>query len=393
MKDEQFGVLEWDDLACARVTSVSIDYFRDLGATVLANEVERGHEAADPMDPLTLARQGKFLLTIPAPTRSNRPTAAQRLAWQKVLDRGDQLWDEMMGKILVAYRAQRPARARWWKAIYGDAGLDQALPDIDTADLTSHRKLVFPCNIRVQPAAGDGATPDVGIQFACTWCHDGFGVLIRDGQIAAVGPGSIVFPESAPQFPTKLDHPVLGALRRRDHKEPWLGKFRCDPFTQFDTVASVRAAFRTGAARDSYPRSELGWDFANGMFHFLIHAPAGRPPTAQQAKAFAAFKANEKANAATIIEAIFEFYNRCFQDRRREYRGDYLDDAIPELKDARGLQSLIALTEVNVFPTDRTAPVAIGMAFASTWADNGVFALRVRDGKVEEIGNRRVARP
>src|SRR5688572_8464138 len=95
----------------------------------------------EPEEEETLFRDGKFKLVY-AGKESKPPSRKQRDAWNQIAARGDAAWGELMSLMIAQYQRQHPIRVRWWRAIYGDLFIDQALPEVQ--DAAAMKKLVRP---------------------------------------------------------------------------------------------------------------------------------------------------------------------------------------------------------------------------------------------------------
>lgn len=385
MKDPVFGDMRWEDHG-TWATSVSIDYLRDLGPDVLGDS-EPNPE--DPLDGAALLKQGKWLLTIDMGNKRARPAESQRAAWKQFLAAGDALWDDILDRILDEYRRQRPARVRWWKSVYGDEKLKQILPDLKTRD--QMKRHVFPFQLQIQLPEKGKNLPDIGLLFVALWVEDTFGVRLHDGAVKEMGYNAIALPNIASRFEKRIDMPVFGSLKRSSDMPDWLGVFQCQSFADFMMLATERAAVRAGVFPGGPLRCNLDWFLATGRFVLFVHSKTGKPPTDRQAQALSDFSRDEKKNAAAIVSSIFSYYQESYEKHRSEYRGNYLDIAIPKLKNADGLRELTELTEINVLPEDGNG-VPIGFGFGSTWTGGRGLGVRWRNGEVEEVGPRKVAR-
>src|SRR5688500_10199428 len=142
----------------------------------------------------------------------------------------------MLARVLAVYREQRPVRRKWWEAMYGadDPILAQSLPDVKSA--AALRKLIRPMEFRVHPAPNAKTPPAIGIHFDCTWDRAEFGVLLRDGEVVAMGgEDAALQPPAAPEGKT-IDHPDFGRLRSTGRGE-WAGVFRFEPLRDFYNIA------------------------------------------------------------------------------------------------------------------------------------------------------------
>ena len=461
-------------------TSVAIDYFRGCGANLDEMEAEwtarKKHAAASaaaqpdqfaqalpwptrivyrvgrwlfrrwwdspnaPEEEETLFREGKFKLVY-AGKESKRPTAKQRDAWTRITARGDAAWDELMALMVAEYQRQRAVRTRWWRAIYGDCQIDQALPEVH--DAAGMKKLVRPIQFHVKRAKKDAPHADVAVWFMATWNTDGVVALMRDGRAVDVGPIDLLVPMKKRPEPT-LHLAVFGPLRRIPDDDPyevidkmdltkpqatpiqrgpypWEGTMRCEPLRDYFLAADDRASFKFDPAHAESPQSAMPWDFVQGNFDLRVYAPPGQEPSDAQAQAFAMFKADEVRHAAAIIAAIFEHYTTNFERHRSLWRDaninspidslaaravqgvmggggqrnpGFIEEIIPKLDSADGLHDLMWLKHVHVHPAGagESGGVTIAFQFVCTWIADG-FTVHWRDGRVEKIGRWKTAEP
>jgi hypothetical protein len=157
-------------------------------------------------------------------------------------------------------------------------------------------------------------------------------------------------------------------------------------------VADRRAEFARDRDRADRPASVLAWEFAEGEFDLRVYAGRGEEPSDAQAKAFTAFRANDHACAAELIQTIFEQYLDARDVRRQNWQDPYRDDVLPELADPTGLRDLIQLRHIHVHPVDNTGHVTIALQFVAVYDYAGITALW-RDGRFERWGQWGDARP
>jgi uncharacterized protein DUF6985 len=455
--DEQFGELTWDDLGEVWATPVAIPFFLDfgrnltpgpedepeeapgrspggtpdrpemtlgqvrarealdaqmailppdqreiLGAMLAATEagVARSDfqppmesEADDPLDPEALFRQGRFLLQIDTGSPRKHPSPAQRRAWQRVMERGEALWDELMVRLLEEYQLQQPIRAWWWRTVYGDYHLRRALPE--ASDVGALKDLIRPSSVRIERSASKAETAEISIDVACTWNRDDLEVRIRDGEVAGITSGVPLFAweQSARK---KLRHPVFGPLARRDENAPWSGTVVFEPFRQYlALIAEQRASFRHDRASHGLPKSVMPWDFVHGRFELRAHARPGERPTEGQAKALASFKQHEAGNAAAIVQSIYEHYQKVYEVARREYLDRYAEENVPRPTSIEILHDRLQLYAVHVFPEDGEGRVKLGFLFVCLWnpGPNPDLGVRWCDGRVKALGSKEVGQP
>ena len=381
MKDPTFGSLDWSGGYWEG--SVTLPFFRDFGRD-MSRASQDPTEDPDPydddgepeVDDDPKRKQGIVdLLVTPAGGKRLTPTDAQRLAWKHVQSRGDDAWKELMQKLLETYRRQRPARARWWKAVYGTHALNQVLPDLQSADALA--RMIAPVNVLVQPhAVPPAATPDVLVQFAGNWLPGGFGAVFRDGRVADFV--TFAAPDRA-ENPVRFEHAAFGRLGWNDHYAAWHAMMRWEGLDTFANVAPMRARFEKNRASFKNPTLPLEWDFIEGRFSTLVHAAGVEPPTARQAAACESFRATADQNAAAVAEAVF-----------KQYRAVGVG---PRIAAADAMRENLELASVHVYPDDPKdkQPPAIGFVFYGP-ADTS-FGVRFRDGRVESVGESDHAEP
>ena len=483
--DEKLGTLEWGGDAWE--TPVAVPYFHGAGenldaiaATWRARQKEAAKRAPKEPDPFrqslpwamrplysvgrwlfrrwwnaddgdtdedeALFRQGKFKLAFAAKEADDAaaakpPSEKQRRAWNDLAARGDAAWEELLSLMVAEYQRQRPTRVRWWRAIYGDFLLDDALPD--ARDAAGMKELVRPIEFRVKRVKKDAAAADVVVHFMCTWNTDGVVGLLRDGRAVEVGPIDLIVPMKKRPEPA-LDHPVFGPLRRIPDSDPWEvidkmnptkpqaaaaaatargpypweGTMRCEPLRAYFLAADDRAKFVFDPVHADAPQSAMPWDFAQGNFDLRVYAPRGEQPSDAQAAAFAAFKGDEAGHAAAIVAAVFDDYVVNWEKHRRlwndeninsplaalalipgsgsaaaERKPGFIDEIIPRLDGPDGLHDRMWLKHVHVHPAeDGGGAVTIAFQFVCTWIGDG-FTVHWSDGKVEKIGRWKTAEP
>src|SRR4051812_35261216 len=117
MKDKQFGQLKWTDSEVWE-TSVTLGDFRTFGELTYAGD--ENEDGGNSLAPDTLYRDGRFLLIIDTAGQRKAPAQPQRHAWESFLANAGRIAEDMLASFLTNYQLQRPARVKWWKAIYGD---------------------------------------------------------------------------------------------------------------------------------------------------------------------------------------------------------------------------------------------------------------------------------
>jgi hypothetical protein len=438
--DATFGQLTWDLLDGGWTGAVAVDYFRDFGADLpeiesqdaeedaevdelmkdipgLADmmklftsfaaeqidelpEVERAaarkmmqgmqqmtqevadmDEEGDRFDPDKLFAEGKFKITILAPKKQQPPTPQQREAWQNLIDRGDEIFDRVMQRALDEYRNQRPTRLHWWEVTYGDSPA-AALPDAKTTKAL--KKVIRPIEFRLH------RTGEVGIHFDTTYARaEGFGVLLRDGEIVHIGDKDMAL--DAPKPPGKtIDHPVFGRLEHAHPYPWWEGSMRFEPLRAFRNVVEDRHSF------DTFPewgqvRNAPSWDFLNGDFSLSVTDEKQTGPTDAQVAAYQAFMAEPERTTKVLLEGILKGYRKLIASWREDLDDDEeTDRTMPRLKSPDGLRELITFQGITVYPEEKSRgkvkPVAIGLSFDCSWDEEHGLGVRWRDGKVEAVG-------
>lgn len=387
MKDPVFGEIDWHGGYWRG--DVTLPYFRGYGQDT--NRVYQ--DPSQPADPFGFdeddedeldredaanLKKGKFeLLIATAGGERLKPTDAQRQAWAIIRGRRDAVWDELMARLLEAYRRQRPERVRRWRAVYGDYGLDRMIPDLKT--VRGLKKLVRPMEVVVQPCSVPPAqTPDVLVQFVGVWLNSGFAAVVRDGRVAEFVSYSAPDRE---KDPVRFTHPAMGRLRWNDHYGAWIGDLKWDGLESFAKVAPLRAAFEADRARFKNPGTpeDWFWETLDGRFTTVIHVNDAELPTARQAEAYAAFCADGARHAGAIANAVV-----------KECRRSGLS---PAPKNGDEVREHLDVASVNIFPDDPKDPAgpAIGVDFYGP--EDTRFGVCVRNGKVEAVGDESVAEP
>jgi hypothetical protein len=375
-KDELFGEIKWaEDGIDAWSTPAALPYFRGAGGRIHLTDDDR--EALPP--------EGQVLLRIETGEKRRPPPEPQRDAWKRILERGDALWDEAMDALIAEYQRQRPNRVRYWKVVNDERLLPRSLPE--TVDRETMRQMVLPTTCTVQDPDEAHGTVDVYLTAVATWWSESLNVYVRDGRVTEVTALGSFMNRKLPWIETE----AFGKLRRRPggKRQPWWGEVMLERFRSFAAVAVDRSTWDESYTRSDEATSDLPWKVARGCANLGVYAAPNQPPTAGQAAAFEAFMKGQDAYALHTIQAIFEYYTREAPALRRKHG----KAAVPVLKDPAGLEDLIELTEVSVFPEERPAPVAIGLAFHGTWTGPAGLGARWRDGKLEQLGEANIAIP
>jgi hypothetical protein len=365
--DEVFGDLTWNNLVgwgCWE-GSTAINYFRDFGTT------------------LASIRDKQIQISFPAHgNKAKRPNSGQRLAWKKVLERGDAIWDELMAKLLVQYRADRPIHLRWWLALYGDKDLDRRMPEV--ADVSGLAKLIRADVLSIHENSTDDEIASLAVLFTCTWCSP-CAVRIKNAQIDRIDEQL-----NSPEAGSVLHHPSLGEIHQMGGM--FRGAVRCEPFREFTALAKARAAYRDAPSDFDPPRSKLSWGFVRGEFPLMVYVKQQALPSEHQCKAVGEFQRDAATACHKIIPRIFDYYQARRAEFRRMLENLHGDELAPAIENVEGLRELIKLQHVNVFPEDADGNVDLGVVFYCVWNRNGV-GVRWRNGTVVEIGERVVGQP
>jgi hypothetical protein len=373
-KDETFGNIEWDgDLW---TSTLSVPYLRGCGERVKLTEDDR-----DELPP-----GGGIQLRIETGEVRRRPAEPQRAAWQTLVQRGDAMWDDVLDALIAEYQLQRPNRVRYWKTLNGERLLSRSMPA--AVDRALMKQMIVPLWCTVQEPDPEHGTVDVYLTMLSTWFSEPLNVYVRDGRVTEVTAMGFFMNRKMPWIETA----TFGKLRRRPkNRAPWFGEIRLEPFRPFAAVAVDRWAWDESYTRSDEATSDLPWNPARGCALLGVQAKPSQPPTAGQAAVFEEFMKRQDANAAAIVEAVFNYYGQTAPARRKAYRGPNRDAAFPVLKDARGLQDLIELPEMSVFPDESSGPIAIGFLFRGTWTGSAGIGVRWREGKIEQVGEKEVA--
>ena len=439
--DATFGQLTWDLLDGGWTGAVAVDYFRDFGADLpevetgddeddaevdelmkdmpgpadfmkmfttlaaqslnempekeraaaqqmmqglgrMSQEVADIEEEGDRFDPDKLFAEGKFKITILAAKKKQPPTARQREEWQTLINGGDQIFDAVMKRALDEYRKQRPTRLHWWEVTYGDSPA-AALPDAKTTKAL--KKIVRPIEFRIHKAG------EIGIHFDTAYARaEGFGVLLRDGEIVDIGEKEIALDAPETLGKKTIDHPVFGRLTHADPYPWWEGSMRFEPLRAFRNVVEDRHSFLTFPEWGQV-RNAPSWDFLNGDFSLSVTDEEQAGPTEAQVAAYQAFMADPERTAKVLLEGILKGYRKITAGWRVDLDDDdEADRTMPKLKSPDGLRELITFQGVTVYPEEKSRgkvkPVAIGLSFDCSWDEEHGLGVRWRDGKVEAVG-------
>jgi hypothetical protein len=375
-KDKVLGNIKWSDEEWTG--TVSLPYFRGAGERVALTEDDRMGVPPAEAIPLTVQTGG----------RRREPDGAQRAAWQSIAGRGDAVWDEAMDVLVAEYQGQRPNRVRYWKVVNDPKLLARSMPE--QVDRATMRQMVLPLQCTINEPDKEHKTVDVYVTMLATWWSEALCVYARDGRVTEVSPLGFFMNRRLPW----TDMAALGTLRRRPGKRSqWVGEVRLEPFEGFAAVAVDRSTWDESYQRSDPATSDLPWDPARGWGTLFVSAPAGKPPTERQSAAYEAFVKRQDEYAAGILQAVFDHYRQTATQRRKAYRGPDPNAAVPELKDAKGLRDVTELKEIDVFPDEGSGPVTLGFVFRGSWTGTDGIGLLWRDGKVEQIGDAKIAVP
>lgn len=425
--DVIFGDIDWT--GGDWTTHVTIPQLRGYGARKQLTK-----EDVDELGP-----EGKFKLTIDTGGIRKRPTEPQRIAWMTILKRKNAIWDDVLDALVCEYRLQRATRACYWKTLRGNTSLGKSLPAI--VDREVMRQLVRPLWFGIHAPDKVTGTVDCYLSLLATWWSEGVNVYIRDGRVLEVTPLGSMHNRKLPCIVTS----VFGTLRRQStvSKKPWIGEAMLATFRPFAAIAVDRSVWDEAYTRRITPESDLPWEVARGGCSLWVYADSGKQPTAKQAATFEAFRSSQKLNGSSIIDAVFEYYQQTFRERRIGYlsRGDpsppdpvsdtknakkygkgalrqaigvffetlldtapahklsrarrraLQDHVIPKIENRNRLGTITELVDVNIFPDKGAKSGSIGFVFAGPWIGDIGLGLRWRKGEVGEIGSKQVAIP
>lgn len=371
MRDPVFGELSWNE---PWEGTTSLPSFRGYG-----RYVDGASDELVEALPLQVATR----------TGTRKPVQKeQQDAYRSLLERGNEAGSDAMDALAQEYRLQRPKRLRYWRSRYGSEGLDQRLPDIQSAaDL---KPTVFPTMVVVQPSPAEGTAAEVDLVLAMSWYAEAAFVTFRDGRVA----GLTEFPAWLSRLWERMDHPVFGPLRRQNAKATsWVGRCAYRPFQDFAAITVERAAWEETATERATPDSNLEWAMARGDSFLRVHVKPGKPPADAQAAAFAAFLQHQDSTGPAVLDALFTHYASHADALRRKYRGPHPDKAVPELTEPAGLRDITDLRQVHLWPGASEADVAIGLVFLGPWTGPEAVGIRLRAAAVEAVGDKSVAVP
>ena len=376
VQDDVLGAIKWD--GDRWLGAANLPYFFGSGERVFLTESSRA----------ALGKGDRFPLRIETGKVRRKPDELQRVAWKKILDRGDALWDEAMDALIAEYRAQRPMRVRYWNVVNSPKLLEWAMPvEVDRATM---KQMVIPnwCTLEWPDAAQ--RMVNFFLILLASWSSEPLNVYVRDGRVTEVVPMGYFMNRRLP----RIDAPVFGPLRRRPEVAvPWGGEARLDPFRSFAAVAMDRSSWDKSYSRSDEGTSDLPWNVARGRANLYVYAPPDKSPSAAQTEAYERFISGIDPAARKIIAALSEHHQKVLAERGRGFQGPRPELSILTSEDARDLKDITELKEVNVFPDEDAKPIAIGLIFRGSWTGNDGVGVRWRDGKVEQVGEAKVADP
>jgi hypothetical protein len=357
----------------------------------VSNVRELTDRADDPgFDTDKLFAEGKFLVTVAAGESKKPPADAQCQGWTAFTAAAPAVFDEVMRRALALYQRQRPARLRWWRAMYGGKSPAKTLPDAKTPAALA--KVIRPLEFRVHPGG------EVGIHFNTTWdWGDGFGVMVRGRDVVAIGPEAVALKAGPKQDKAKrIDHPVFGPLRLQEG-DGWKGVARFDAFGEFYEVAEQRRS--RGPYEDKLPPWTPPWNFIEGEFGLMVYVDGKEEPSAAQVEAFRALKADEAETVKTVCDAVMDYYREMYADSAGSGDDDDEDDddddedededgddeAELAPKSADDLREMMMLQSIDVRRPKRGKSAGVVLNFSCTWDDEHGMSVLWRDGKVEKV--------
>lgn len=380
--DETFGTIRWNTSRKCWDTTASLPFFRGAGHRLQLTDEERAEVAQVDRLPMTVQTGGK----------RRKPNDRQRVAWQTMLQRGDALWEEALDALIVEYRRQWPIRARYYRQVCADKRMrEQMLPE--RVDRERMRHMIVPISCTLEWPDPNYGTVDFSLVLIVTWFVDPLSVYVRDGRVAEVVPTGWFMNRRNP----RTENTVFGTIRRgRDEAMPWAGEVEIEPFNTWAALAVDRQHWDESYERRD-ERSSLQFRVPRGSSGLVIYGPPNQPPTARQEAAFV--EAKSAAVTDKVIRALFTHYKEIAAERRKGYKGPDPSVAIPALKSPEKLREITELQWVFVFPEGGSQPVAIGFEFRGSWTGcAGLLGfdgcgVRWRGGKVERVGDPRVAKP
>jgi hypothetical protein len=335
-------------------------------------------------------------LNIQTGEKRRQPDGRQRAAWRAMVERGDALWDEAMDALIAEYRRQWSRRARYYRLVCADEQLrERMLPE--HVDRETMRQMVIPQLVTVEWPDRDDGTVDLFVVLMVTWVDQPLSVYVRDGgRVLDVVPTAAYIGRRGGR---RAESGVFGTISRSPlDLKVWRGEVEIEPFNTWAAVAVDRKDWDGGYDRRD-ERSSLPFHVAcAGPTSLVIYGPGEEPPTPRQEAAFR--EATAPGAVSEVLRALVAYYREVADERRRTYKGADRDAAVPQIADAEGLRDITELDQVHVFPEEGDRPIAVGFEFHGSWTGcgGGFFdyngcGIRWRDGKVERVGDPRVANP
>jgi hypothetical protein len=380
--DEAFGTIRWNTSRKCWETTASLPFFRGAGQRLELTAEERAE----------LVQADRLPMTVQTGDKRREPNERQRTVWQSMKKRGDALWEEALDALIVEYQRQWPLRARYYRQVCADKRLrEQVLPE--RVDREAMRQMIVPVSCTLEWPDSNHGTTDFSLTLIVTWFVDPLNVYVRDARVTEVVPMGWFMNRRNP----RTENPVFGTIRRRPNSGmPWVGEVEIEPFTKWAALAVDRQHWDESYDRRD-ERSSLPFHVPRGSAGVLIHGSPNQPPTARQEAAFA--EAKTVAVTGEVIRELFAHYQEIAAERRKGYKGSGRNAAIPPLKSPTGLREITELKWMSVFPEEESQPIAIGFEFHGSWTGCAGLAgfdgcgVRWRGGKVERVGDPRVANP
>jgi hypothetical protein len=302
-----------------------------------------------------------------------------RDAWNKVAAQGDAIWKQAIQWLAQDYQTQRLPVLKWMKAIYGDLPFDRQLPEIQVP--SDIMPLTKPLQVRVRRGVPESVI--VTVDFRCAWTSELVGILIRDGQIHSLLPIMEGLGHLDQSGGAWLNHPLLGLLR--SWRRCWIGKTPCEPFTQFGYLADKQIDFWKDppSLRRLIPPNS--WDIGHGVVGLKIYTLNGAPPSAAQVREYSRFREREEECCQIVLNAVFDHYQKTFEQRRRNWKGAHRDIYIPEATNVNDLQTVMALCDICIYPEAADGRVCMGFEIIPCWNDDASTCVLLQEGNLIEL--------
>lgn len=172
MQNTTFGEIRWTGREWE--ATVALPYFSNAGTRLHLTEADRKG----------LPVEGQLPFQIETGGVRRSPSSAQVEAWEKILQRGPVIWDEVVEALIAEYQIQRPNRVRYWTTLHGERMLNKSLPPEVNAEVM--KELVLPLWCKLQDVDKQRGIVDSYISMSATWWSEGLNVYIRNGQILEV---------------------------------------------------------------------------------------------------------------------------------------------------------------------------------------------------------------